>query len=281
MSGRYKVQWLCEALLVSRSGYYDWLMRRHSPGRRERENRALRQQIREAFVRSRETYGSPRLARALGRRTSRNRIARLMRQERLWARQRSKFRVPTTDSRHGEPIAPNRLHALQVQRPDQVWVTDATCVLTGQGWLYLVALLDVYTRRVVGWAMEAHLDAQVAVRALQMAIAQRRPAPALIVHSDRGTQFASAAFRGVLTAHRLTASMSRKGNCYDNAHIESFWSSLKYETVYRHHYATRAAARAALFDYIEAFYNRTRLHSSLGYVSPVTFENQLQHAKSP
>ena len=280
MSGRYKVQWLCEALLVSRSGYYEWLRRRRSPGPRERENLALRQQIRAEFVRSRETYGSPRLARALGRRTSRNRIARLMRQERLWARQRSKFRVATTNSRHTEPIAPNRLAAVQVQRRDQVWVTDATCVLTGQGWLYLVALLDVYTRRVVGWAMDAHLDAAVAVRALQMAIAQRRPSAELIVHSDRGTQFASAAFRAVLAAHRLTASMSRKGNCYDNAHIESFWSSLKYETVYRHRYATRAAARAALFDYIEAFYNRTRLHSSLGYVSPVTFENQ-QQQKTP
>lgn len=281
MSGRYKVRWLCEALLVSRSGYYDWLQRRHSPGPRERENRTLRQQIRAEFARSRETYGSPRLARALGRRTSRNRIARLMRQERLWARQRSKFRVATTDSRHSEPIAPNRLPAVEVQRRDQVWVTDATGVLTGEGWFYLVALLDVYTRRVVGWAMDACLDADVAVRALRMAIAQRRPSPELIVHSDRGSQFASAAFRGVLAAHRLTASMSRKGNCYDNAHIESFWSSLKYETVYRHRYATRAAARAALFDYIETFYNRARLHSSLGYVSPVTFENQLDQTKSP
>jgi putative transposase len=169
------VQWLCEALLGSRSGYYDWLQRRRSPGPRARENCALRQQIREEFARSRETYGSPRLARALGRRTSRNRIARLMRQERLWARQRSKFRVATTDSRHSEPIAPNRLRAVQVQRRDQVWVTDATCVLTGQDWLYLVALLDVYTRRVVGWGMDAHLDAAVAVRALQMAIAQGGP----------------------------------------------------------------------------------------------------------
>jgi transposase InsO family protein len=281
MSGHYKVQWLCEALLVSRSGYYDWLRRRHAPGPRERENLKLRQQIREEFARSRETYGSPRLAHALRRRTSRNRIARLMRQERLWARQRSKFRVATTDSRHAEPIAPNRLPAVEVQRRDQVWVTDATGVLTGEGWFYLVALLDVHTRRIVGWAMDACLDADVAVRALRMAIAQRRPSPELIVHSDRGTQFASAAFRGVLAEHRLTASMSRKGNCYDNAHIESFWSSLKYETVYRHRYATRAAARAALFDYIETFYNRARLHSSLGYVSPVTFENQLDQTKSP
>jgi putative transposase len=275
MSGRYKVQWLCEALLVSRSGYYDWRRRRQSPGPRECENRALREEIREAFVHSRETYGSPRVARALGRRTSRNRIARLMRQERLWARQRSKFRVATTDSRHREPIAPNRLATVKVERRDQVWVTDATGVLTGQGWFYVVALLDVFTRRVVGWAMHASLDATMAVRSLEMAIAQRQPAPGLVVHSDRGTQFASAAYRRVLRAHGLVASMSRKGNCYDNAFIESFWSSLKYETVYRHRYATHAAARAALFDYIEAFYNRTRLHSSLGYVSPITFESTL------
>jgi putative transposase len=281
MNGRYKVKWLCEALLVSRSGYYDWLHRRQVPGPRQRENTALAQQVREEFMRSRQTYGSPRLARALDRRTSRNRIARLMRRERLSARQRSKYRVATTDSRHADPIAPNRLPELTVTRPDQVWVTDATCVLTGEGWLFVVALLDVFTRRIVGWAMHATLDAQLAVKALQMAIAQRRPKPSLIVHSDRGSQFASAAFRHVLAAHQLLASMSRKGNCYDNAFIESFWSSLKYETVYHHHFATRAAARTALFDYIEAFYNRTRLHSSLGYVSPATFESQQNKKKSP
>src|SRR5436190_2825168 len=216
MSGEYKLKWLCEALLVSRSGYYDWLRRRREPGPRQRENTALRQRIREAFVLSRQTYGSPRLARALGRRTSRNRIARLMRQERLWARQRSKYRVPTTDSRHADPIAPNRLLGLTPTQPNQVWVTDATCVLTGQGWLYVVALLDVYTRRIVGWAMHENLDAPLVVKALQMAIAQRRPPPSLIVHSDRGTQFASVLYRQVLIAHQLVASLSRKGNCYDN-----------------------------------------------------------------
>ena len=276
MSGGPKVKWLCEALLVSRSGYYDWLQRRQTPGPRQRENAILRQRIREEFTRSRQTYGSPRLARALGRRTSRNRIARLMRQERLWARQRSKYRVATTDSRHTDPIAPNRLAELVVKRRDRVWVTDATCVLTGQGWLCVVALLDICTRRIVGWAMHESLDAQLAVNALQMAITQRRPKPKLIVHSDRGTQFASAAYRKILADHQLVASMSRKGNCYDNAFIESFWSSLKYETVYHRRFATRAEAKSAIFDYIETFYNRTRLHSSLGYVSPVTFESKLK-----
>ena len=281
MSGRYKLKWLCQALLVSRRGYYDWLRRREQPGPRQRENLTLRQQIREEFARQRQTYGSPRLARALGRRTSRNRIARLMRLERLWARQRSKFRVPATDSRHRDPIAPNRLPEVTVTQRNQVWVTDATGVLTGQGWLYVVALLDVHSRRIVGWAMHESLDAQLAVKALQMAIAQRHPQPALIVHSDRGSQFASAAFRETLTAHKLVASMSRKGNCYDNAFIESFWSSLKYETVYQRRFATRAAARTAVFDYIEVFYNRTRLHSSLGYVSPLAFESQQPQKKSP
>ena len=275
MSGQYKISWLCEALLVSRSGYYDWRRRQRQPGTRATENLQLRHQIREAFARSRNSYGSPRLARALGRPGQRNRIARLMRREGLWARQRSKYRVATTDSRHAGPIAPNRLQGLTTQRPDQVWVTDATCVLTGQGWLYLVAVLDVYTRRVLGWAMHDHLDAALMIGALRMAITRRRPPPGLIVHSDRGAQYASAAYRQVLTAHGLLASMSRKGNCYDNAFIESFWSSLKYETVYHRRFATRAEARTALFDYIEVFYNRIRLHSSLGYVSPITFESQL------
>jgi transposase InsO family protein len=170
---------------------------------------------------------------------------------------------------------PNRLPDMQVTRPNQVWVTDATCVLTGQGWLYVTALLDVYSRRIVGWSMHETWDACFAVRALEMAIAQRRPPAGLIVHSDRGVQFASAAFRAKLQAHGMVASMSRKGNCYDNAFIESFWSSLKYETVYHRRYATRAEARTAIFDYIEVFYNRTRLHSSLGYVSPTTFESKL------
>jgi len=275
MSGPHKVAWLCEALLVSRSGYYAWQQRQRQPGPRAQANTRLRQRLREEFVRQRQAYGSPRLARALGCPGQRNRIARLMRQERLFARQRSKYRVATTDSRHDGPIAPNRLPDISVQRPDQVWVTDATGVLTGQGWLYVVALLDVCTRRIVGWAMGPVLDAPLTIAALQMALAQRRPPAGLIVHSDRGTQFASAAYRQVLAQHGLVASMSRKGNCYDNAFIESFWSSLKYELVYHHRFATHAAARAAIFDYIEVFYNRTRLPSSLGYTSPLHVESHL------
>lgn len=275
MSGRYKVAWLCEALLVSRSGYYDWVERRRRPRPREVENIHLRARIREEFVRSRQTYGSPRLAQALGCPGRRNRIARLMRQERLFARQRSKYRPRTTDSDHGGPIAPNRLQHLTVRRPDHVWVTDATCILTAQGWLYLVAVLDRCTRRIIGWAMHQILDARLVMAALRMALLQRRPSRPVIVHSDRGAQFASSAYRQLLAQHGLIASMSRKGNCYDNAFIESFWSSLKYEVVYHQRFATFAEARSAVFNYIETFYNRTRLHSSLAYRSPIAFESQL------
>ena len=161
-----------------------------------------------------------------------------------------------------------------MQRLDQVWATDATCVLTGQGWLYLVAVLDLFSRRVVGWAMHQILDASLVIAALRMALSQRRPVQALIIHSDRGAQFASAAYRQVLTQQGLIASMARKGNCYDNAFIESFWSSLKYQLVYHHRFATLAEARNAIFNYIETFYNRTRLHSSLDYQSPINFESK-------
>ena len=235
----------------------------------------MRERIREEFARSRQTYGSPRLAHALGCPGRRNRIARLMRLERIFARQRSKYRPATTDSRHGGPIAPNRLHNLAVRRSNQVWVSDATAVLTGQGWLYLVAVLDVFTRRVVGWAMSQILDATLVIAALRMALGHRRPAKTLILHSDRGAQFASAAYRQILAQHGLVPSMSRKANCYDNAFIESFFSSLKYELVYHHRFATRAQARTAIFDYIETFYNRTKLHSSLDYQSPINFESKL------
>ncbi len=275
MSGQYKLAWLCEALLVSRSGYYNWKERRRQPGPRQVENTHLRARIREEFARSRQTYGSPRLAHALGCPGQRNRIARLMRKERLFARQRSKYRVATTDSRHRGPIAPNRVRDLTAQRADQVWVSDATGILTGQGWLYLVAVLDLFSRRVVGWSMSPSLDAPLVSSALRMALKQRRPSKPLLLHSDRGSQFASAAYRQLLAQHGLIASMSRKGNCYDNAFIESFWSSLKYELVYHQRFATYAQARTAIFDYIETFYNRTRLHSSLAYRSPVNFESQL------
>jgi len=188
--------------------------------------------------------------------------------------------VQTTNSRHEHPIAPNRLPDVKVVRPAQVWVTDATAILTRQGWLYVVALLDVFTRRIVGWAMHETLDTPLTVRALAMALARVRPTQPLIVHSDRGSQFASGLYRQALQQANLTASMSRKGNCYDNAFIESFWSSLKYEVVFTSPtFATRDEARTAVFHYIETYYNRVRLHSSLGYLSPVPFESSLTTTK--
>jgi putative transposase len=198
-----------------------------------------------------------------------------MRKERISARQRSKYRPFTTDSRHGGPIAPNRLRALVVRRPNEVWLTDVTCVLTAQGWLYLVAVLDIFSRRVIGWAMSHLLDTSLTSAALRMAINQRHYPQDLIVHSDHGGQFASAAYRQLLSQHGLTASMTRKGNCYDNAFIESFFSSLKYEMVYHHRFATLPQARTAIFDYIETFYNLTRLHASLAYQTPIAFESLL------
>src|SRR5438309_9220364 len=170
MSGQYKVAWLCEALLVSRSGYYDWIKRRRNPGPRQLENSRLRRRIREEFMRSRQTYGSPRIARVLGCPGRRNRIARLMRAERIFARQRSKYRLATTDSSHGGPIAPNRIRHLHVQRPDQVWATDATSILTGQGWLYLVAVLDLFSRRAIGWSMPKIMVGSLIISVLRLAL---------------------------------------------------------------------------------------------------------------
>ena len=161
-----------------------------------------------------------------------------------------------------------------MQRLDQVWATDATCVLTVQGWLYLIAVRDLFSRRIVGWAMHQILDARLVIAALRMALTRHRPLQPLIIHSDRGAQFASAAYRQILAQHGLIASMARKGNCYDNAFIESFWSSLKYELVYHHRFATLAEARSAIFHYIETLYNRTRLHSSLDYQTPTHFESK-------
>lgn len=199
-----------------------------------------------------------------------------MREAGLVGRQRRRYRVRTTDSRHGEPIAPNRLAAQPPPaKPDQVWVSDLTYVSTGEGWLYVAGVLDRCSRSVVGWALGSDLDTRLPLAALQMALSRRRPAPGLIHHSDRGVQYASAAYRAALTDHGLVASMSRKANCYDNAAMEAFWSTLKQELVYRRRFATRAEARTAIFAYIEGFYNRRRLHSALGYQSPLDYEAHL------
>lgn len=277
MSGEYPIKMLCATLAVSRSGYYAWARATGSThARRDRELRAL---IALVHRQSRETYGSPRITvelRAQGEAVGRHRVARLMRQDGLRGRQRRRYRVRTTDSRHSHPIAPNRLATLSAPtKPDQVWVSDLTYVPTDEGWLYVAGVLDRCSRRLVGWAMGATLDTAVPLAALLMALRQRQPRPGLIHHSDRGVQYASADYRSALAAHGLVASMSRKGNCYDNAAMEAFWSSLKNELVHRRRFATRADARTAIFDYIESFYNRSRRHSSLGYQSPLDYESSL------
>ena len=269
---------LCANLDVSPSGYYDWQRRRTTPGPRALQNQTLVRQIEGIHIQSRQTYGSPRIADALrkqGARHGRNRIARLMREAGLCGRQKGRYRVQTTDSNHGQPIAPNLMaQAPAAAAPNQIWVGDITYIDTQEGWLYLAAILDRYSRKIVGWAMSARSDTELVLKAFAMALLQRQPTATVLFHSDRGVQYASADYRHALTQAGLVASMSRKGNCYDNATMESFWSTLKLELIYRRKFATRSEARSHIFEYIESFYNRQRAHSALDYRSPVDFETQ-------
>lgn len=268
---------LCAELVVSRSGYYDWCRRQAVPGKRAAQNTQLRAHIRQVHEENERVYGSPRIALTLqkqGVQCGRHRVARLMRHEGLHGRAPRRFRVRTTDSNHAQPIAPNRLPAMgRPTRLNQVWVSDITYVETAAGWLYLAAVMDLFSRRVIGWATARTLETSLVLQALQQAIAQRRPKPGLIVHSDRGVQYASAAYRQVLERHRLLPSMSRKANCYDNAAMEAFWSTLKLERLYRLRFANQNEAHRTIFQYVEGFYNSRRLHSSLEYRTPLDFES--------
>jgi transposase InsO family protein len=272
----YPIRSLCANLEVSPSGYYDWQKRRTTPGSRALENQTLVKQIEAIHTQSRQTYGSPRMVDALrkqGYRHGRNRIARLMQAGNLCGRQPGRFRVQTTDSNHDQPIAPNLLaQAPKATAPNQLWVADITYIETKEGWLYLAAILDLYSRKIVGWAMSERIDTGLVLKALAMALLHRSPPANVLLHSDRGVQYASGDYRQALGQAGLIASMSRRGNCYDNATMESFWSTLKLELVYRRCFDTRAHARTQIFDYIETFYNRQRAHSALGYHSPVDFE---------
>lgn len=279
MNGEHSILDLCEAFDVSRSGYYDWVERQQTPGPRAAEDALLRERIKSLHEQSRGTYGSPRIQKDLrdeGSRHGRNRIGRLMRETGLSGRPARRYRPVTTDSNHEQPIAPNRLaEAPPPTGPNQQWVGDITYIQTAEGWLYLAAVLDLYSRRIVGWAMSERIDTALVLLAYRMATLQRHSPQAVLFHSDRGVQYASAEFRAALAQSGALASMSRKACCYDNAAMESFWSTLKLELVYRREFATRAQARHEIFDYIEAFYNARRRHSALGHLSPADFENRV------
>ena len=276
MKNEYSILSLCENLDVSPGGYYGWLERRARPGPRTRENLTLAKDIQAIHQESRQTYGSPRIVMELrkrGKHHGRNRVSRLMQEQGLCGRQKGRYRVQTTDSNHDEPIAPNRLaQAPPPTAPNQIWVQDITYIETREGWVYLAALLDLFSRKIVGWAMSERIDTTLTLKALAMALLHRDPPADLLCHSDRGVQYASAEYRAALAQAGLVASMSRKGNCYDNAFIESFWSTLKLDLVYRRDFASRQEAQRAIFDYIEVFYNRQRSHTALGCLSPVDFE---------
>lgn len=270
---RYPVRLMCRLLRVSSSGYYAWRTRPASL--RAPADRRLLVAMRAAFDARRHTYGSPRLHRELraqGHTDGRHRIARLMRTHGLGGRRRRRFRA-TTQSNHAHPVAANVLaRKFDATAPNQAWVSDLTSVWTLEGWLYLCVILDLYSRRVVGWSMGARIDQALTLRALNMALTQRASQPRLVHHSDRGSQYAASAYRQLLAAHHLVCSMSRKGDCWDNAVAESFFATLKVELVYATQFATRAQASQAIFEYIEVFYNRTRRPSYLGYVSPLNYE---------
>ena len=264
---------LCAALGVSRTGYYAWRARPASV--RSQRDRQLLEQIQAVHTRTRGRYGAVKIWRALtaaGIGCGRQRVARLRRQHGIEAQRTRRFRI-LTEHHQLPPPAPNRLPpGWPIVRPNHVWVGDLTAVPTRAGWLHLAVVLDLYSRRVVGWAMSAKADQHVVATALTMALVHRRPARGLLHHTDQGAQYTSLSYRALLEAHGLTASMSRKGNCYDNAAVESFFSTLKNELVHERDYRSREEAQAELFEYIEIFYNRQRIHQSLNYVSPVQFE---------
>lgn len=278
LAGQHPVRKLCRTLGVARSAYYAAQKKAERP--RARENVRLSSKARELFEASGRTYGSPRLAVALrrsGEPCGRHRIARLMRRAGLRARQKRRFRPRTTDSCHLCPIAPNRLaeRTEPPGHPGEVWQADITYVATKEGWLYVAGVLDACSRRIVGWAADTAMPTALVARAFERAVQTRRPTSGLLHHSDRGSQYASDAYRDLLRRHGAVASMSRAGNCYDNAKMESFWATLKSELIGDHVFATRAEAKSAIFGYIEIFYNRRRLHGALGFQSPVDFETQL------
>jgi transposase InsO family protein len=266
---------MCEVLKVSRNGYYSWINR--PINERTTENIKLIPLVRQIHAESGGTYGTRRIAKALqnlGITCGRSRARTLMRMAGVAARVKKKFRV-TTDSKHNLPVAPNLLdRQFEVTQPNKVWASDITYIWTAQGWLYLAVVLDLFSRQIVGWAMSNRINRKLVMDALRMAIWRRQPAPGLMFHSDRGSQYCSYDFQRLLKTHKMTCSMSRKGDCWDNAVVERFFASLKTERVFPKNYRTREEARRDIIDYIEMFYNSKRQHSYLGYVSPREFEKR-------
>ena len=270
---RFEVSLMCRVLQVSSSGYYDWLERPKSA--RDQDNRRLLVAIRACHLRSQRNYGSPRITRELreaGESCSENRVARLMRMHDVRAKRVRKWRA-TTHSAHRLPVAQNTLERqFDTSAPNRAWASDISYLWTDEGWMYLAVVMDLYSRAVIGWSIRPYLTTKLALEALQMALWRRRPGTGLLHHSDRGVQYAAADYQRVLAEHGIECSMSRKGNCWDNACVESFFSTLKLERVYHQRYRTRDEARRDVLEWIEIVYNRQRRHSSLGYRSPAQFE---------
>jgi putative transposase len=271
--GRYPVSVMSDVLGVSAKSYYHWL--RCPESSRAKENRMILEEIRRIRRGKKRCYGSPRVHRELldrGFCCSRKRVERLMRENGIRARFKKKFRR-TTDSKHDYPVAPNLLkRCFEINEPDRVWVSDITYIYTDEGWLYLATVMDLYSRRIVGWSMNERMTERLVIDALEMAVGARRPAPGLLHHSDRGSQYAGRKYQEKLKKHGMLCSMSRKGDCWDNAVMESFYRSLKVESDYSVKYKTRKEAKRDIFMYIEMFYNRIRRHSYLGYKSPEEYE---------
>jgi transposase InsO family protein len=269
----FPISLMCEVLKVSRSGYYAWL--RHPESTSKQDDKVLLQEIHAIYQESRSTYGSPRIYRELkrrGRNHGKKRIARLMRKDGLRAKTKRKFKI-TTDSKHTFPVAPNLLNReFTPKEPNQVWASDITYIWTAEGWLYLAVVMDLFSRAILGWSMSERMTRSLVIDAFIMAVKRYHPSPGLLHHSDRGSQYASADYQTVLKRYGAICSMSRKGNCWDNAPVESFFSTLKKEHVFHHDYRYRTQARQSIFAYIEQFYNRKRIHSALGYRTPSEME---------
>ncbi len=282
LKGKYDLRLLCEVFDVSRSGYYAWQKRK--PSDREQAAEIMIRHIRRIHAKYRRIYGSRRIQTSLERdgiHCSRNRVARLMRKEGLFGQRKYK-KTRTTHSKHGNPIAENTLNRdFTANRPNEKWVADITYIPTNEGWLYLAAVMDLFSRKIVGWSMSDSIDTDLVENALRMALYQREPEAGLLHHSDRGSQYTSHQIRKILDANKIQISMSRKGECHDNAVMESFFGSLKCEWLGFQTYKTRAEARQDVFAYIEGFYNKIRLHSTLGYNSPNRFEYQYYQSLNP